>query len=734
MRNSILLKTLALSALIPFSMWGQAAVFEDFQYEITAENTVTITGYTGANTEVSIPSEIEGLPVTSVGIRAFMGSDLTRIVIPDSVTEISSGAFNGCVSLSEVKIPNSVTTIGGYAFSLCKSLEEVVIPASVTLIDEEAFRGCESLSKVYLRGRELTIKSLAFADCPQLEGVYSYSSAPFEIDLDYRKGTYPYPFDSTVVVYYPAEYEENWTQTVEVVPVPGAPDTDWVIYTHSITNIQPWDPVAVAGVFEDFQYEITAENTVTITGYTGANTEVSIPAEIEGLPVTSVGASAFVESQLLESVVLPEGVLSVGKEAFRYCENLRSVSLPESLQNLGRNAFEYCYALEEISIPANVETLNEGDNSQPFKFCESLVSIEVDPDNRNYKSEEGVLFSKDGKTLIAYPGSRVGESYQIQEGVEKLGDYAFCKAQNLQEVTLGEDVEEIGAFCFAVMPALVNINFNEKVRVLGMGAFRANESLEEITLPDSVEELGIATFTDCGSLSRVTIGKGISKLDYFQFSGSLNLAEVAVSEENPNYSAESGVVYDKEKTTLIYYPPARAGEEFEVPAGIKRVEMEMNSGNLKRLILPATVSSFNVCWKEEEMALEDIYFKGASPDMESTILPASDKVEYHYLEGMGGWKENDSPDNWPKSTFGFEYSPQLNFTIWSLPEDSAELYIGKREQSAEGKNTLNLVFGGMLESSVDQQTWSEVTSVSPYQAEIDPDKKVFYRVRALTAE
>ena len=134
------------------------------------------------------------------------------------------------------------------------------------------------------------------------------------------------------------------------------------------------------------------------------------------------------------------------------------------------------------------------------------------------------------------------------------------------------------------------------------------------------------------------------------------------------------------------------------------------------------------------MALEDIYFKGASPDMESTILPASDKVEYHYLEGMRGWKENDSPDNWPKSTFGFEYSPQLSFTIWSLPEDSAELYLGKREQSAEGNDTLNLVFGGMLESSVDQQTWSEVTSVSPYTAEIELGKKVFYRVRALTAE
>ena len=53
MRNSILLKTLALSALIPFSMWGQDAVFEDFQYEITAENTVTITGYEGMNVVLS---------------------------------------------------------------------------------------------------------------------------------------------------------------------------------------------------------------------------------------------------------------------------------------------------------------------------------------------------------------------------------------------------------------------------------------------------------------------------------------------------------------------------------------------------------------------------------------------------------------------------------------------------------------------------------------------------------
>ena len=138
--------------------------YEDFEFEISDDGTAAITKYKGSDAEVTIPSEIDGKTVTSIGEETIMyiGGDyafsccesLTSVTIPDSVTSICSYAFWDCKSLTSVTIPDSVTSIGANVFCGCESLTSVTIPDSVTSIGANVFYGCESLTDVYYGGSQ----------------------------------------------------------------------------------------------------------------------------------------------------------------------------------------------------------------------------------------------------------------------------------------------------------------------------------------------------------------------------------------------------------------------------------------------------------------------------------------------------------------------------------------------------------------------------------------------------
>ena len=140
---------------------------DGLQYSYNNENlTATVSGYTGAATELVIPAEVthedKTYKVTAIGGYAFLGnSTLTSVTIPEGVTTIEHYAFCDCTSLTKVIIPEGVTTIERYAFAGCTSLTNVTIPEGVTYIRNLAFSGCTSLTSVSLPA-SLTVCDQAF--------------------------------------------------------------------------------------------------------------------------------------------------------------------------------------------------------------------------------------------------------------------------------------------------------------------------------------------------------------------------------------------------------------------------------------------------------------------------------------------------------------------------------------------------------------------------------------------
>ena len=151
----------------------------DFEYELDGIE-VRITGYKGSSDSVNIPSHINGLPVTSIGDRAFsVCISLKSINIPKGVTSIGSSAFSGCSSLESIVIPNSVTSIDFNTFAGCSLLKSIKIPNSVIKIVEGAFSYCNKLTNIKIPKGVTFIDDCAFYTCKSLKSITIPDSVAF---------------------------------------------------------------------------------------------------------------------------------------------------------------------------------------------------------------------------------------------------------------------------------------------------------------------------------------------------------------------------------------------------------------------------------------------------------------------------------------------------------------------------------------------------------------------------
>ena len=322
------------------------------------------------------------------------------------------------------------------------------------------------------------------------------------------------------------------------------------------------------------------------------------------------------------SVVLPKGQRFIDGQLFSRCTGLETVSIPDGVERIGASAFYGCGRLGEIVIPDSVQTIG----SNAFTHCTGLGAAVIGDGAANIKSE-----------TFAYCGNLTNVS--MGAGVTRIGERAFMGCTALREIDLGKGVTDVGDSAFegagltrlvipdsvtntgaraffgapledvAVGNGLTNLNSFDFYEITSL--FYTNTTLRRVKIGNGVTNLWLF---GCINLESLAFGTGVTdiSLDYYGWLGeSRRLAEISVPEEHPVYASENGVLFSKDKATLLMCPRGKAGE-YGVPAGTKAIAESAfrDCGGLTALNLPEGLESigdfaFNGCSGVSRMTIPD---------------------------------------------------------------------------------------------------------------------------------
>ena len=162
-------------------------------------------------------------------------------------------------------------------------------------------------------------------------------------------------------------------------------------------------------------------------------------------------------------------------------------------------AFNGCDSLKSISIPESVTEIDAG----AFGDCSKLENIFVNENNTAYKSVDGILYSKDGKTLVRFPINKKIISFTVPDGVTTIDISAFNRSIWLKTVTLPETVTAINDYAFYMCRALKKVNIPDGVKSISDNAFGSCSALESITIPVSVTSIGFHAFMNSSALTSI---------------------------------------------------------------------------------------------------------------------------------------------------------------------------------------------------------------------------------------
>jgi hypothetical protein len=323
----------------------------------------------------------------------------------------------------------------------------------------------------------------------------------------------------------------------------------------------------------------TVSNNATITGYTGTDTDLSIPDTLNGNTVTSISNYAFNGNETITSLGIPASVTNIGlgsgvfplslttltvdemnlnysasngmlfdknKTTLLRCpaaktdfpeemipdsvtviaqnsfshSKLTSLNIPKSITSLENRVFNNCTMLEVINVPKSTQSIDPA----IFFDCPALITINVAEDNPNYSDTNGVLLNKDKTMLLLYPRDHA-LYYEIPDSVTTIGELAF-ENTNLISVDIPDSVESIVNNAFSDNHNLTSVNISNGVESIGDYAFYNCTSLKMIEIPGSVTSIGEGVFSDCISLETVVIGNGIKSISDSMFNSCYSLKTV----------------------------------------------------------------------------------------------------------------------------------------------------------------------------------------------------------------
>ena len=328
-----------------------------------------------------------------------------------------------------------------------------------------------------------------------------------------------------------------------------------------------------------------------------SNLTFVIPREINGKPVRELTVeflNGSPNAKWAEKIVIPDSVTSIGDLAFAGCESLTSVEIPDSVTSIGDYVFAGCESLTSVEIPDSVTSIGD----YAFSGCNKLKTIEASSSNVNFQTIDGVLFTKDGKTLLAVPGGKEGK-YAVPNSVTSIGNAAFGGCASLISVEIPDSVTSIGDLAFELCGSLTSVVIPESVTSVGEGAFRWCKSLTSVEIPESVTFIGDKTFSACPKLKTIE-----------------------VSHSNANFQTIDGVLFTKDGQTLLAVPGGRRGK-YVVPDSVTCIG---------HCAFYCCESLTNVEISESVISIEDFAFYGCTRLTTAEIPETTEVGDYAFPE------------------------------------------------------------------------------------------------------
>ena len=579
---------------------------EGLQFALSNDEYI-VTGVTTNETDITIPSVYQGLPVVGIADEAFYGnSNIFTVEIPASVTSIDDYAFYECISLTNVAFGehSQLTYIGSGAFYRCNSLTSITIPDSVTLINGGAFVLCDCLAEVY-----------NYSSLNIIKGSRDYGYVGFyALDIYTTNDPSKLKNNGGLIIHSNGTLVKCIGTATEItIPDSVTSIGDYAFYRNSsLTSLTFGENSQLTSIGDYAFYECTSLTNVAFG---------------EHSQLTYIGSEAFYRCNSLTSITIPDSVIWINSSAFNRCEGLTSVIfedttnwsmsingdlidvtdvasnakdlktyvndwykadengfaianngdeivlrkyfgtatevvIPDNVTTIYSTAFYFCDNLTSITIPASVMGIAAG---TAFYRCNNLTNIIVDENNPNFKSIDGNLYTKNGKSLIKYAAGKTESTFNIPDSVTDISRGAFDGCSNLSSITIPASVTNIWGDAFNLCTSLTNVYYlgtleqwcdvffaydksnpmyyadnlyidgkllegelviPANVTTIGSHAFVGCTNLESISIPDSVTTIGEGAFYGCNRLTSIVIPDSVTTIGYRAFYGCYKLIEV----------------------------------------------------------------------------------------------------------------------------------------------------------------------------------------------------------------